>query len=259
MKFAISNNVRCEASPGLAGACPVCSSPMIAKCGSKRMWHWSHKGVRNCDPWWETETQWHRAWKNLFPRECQEIHHVDEHGERHIADIKTQAGLVIEIQHSAIHDEEMAAREAYYKQMIWVVDATRLKRDLPRFQNGVRHMRHIGKGYFITCFPEECFPQAWLNRKVPVLFDLEALAGFQDGKPAEQSRMWCLLPSRANGYAVAALVSRRQFAEIAQQRAEIFASDQIIRNVSEAMTPQRTSPPSPRPPFRPLGRRHARF
>jgi hypothetical protein len=261
MRFALVNNARCEAAPKLSGRCPLCSADVTAKCGTKRIWHWSHRGKRNCDSWWETETEWHRAWKSLFPLECQEIHHVDERGERHIADIKTLAGLVIEVQHSAIAPAEMDAREEYYKQMVWVVDATRLKKDVLRFQNGARHFSHIGNGYFITKLPQECFPSAWLHRKVPVLFDLEALKGFQDGKPTENSRLWCLLPDRANGHAVAALVSRRQFAEIAQQRVELVASNQIMKTIREAMLSPRslTPPPSVLPPYRPWRRRYARF
>ncbi|WP_223825375.1 competence protein CoiA family protein [Halopseudomonas salina] len=43
-------------------------------------------------------------------------------GEKHIADLKTDRGMVIEIQHSAMPVEELKAREAFYKHMIWIVD-----------------------------------------------------------------------------------------------------------------------------------------
>ena len=42
----------------------------------------------------------------------------------HIADIKTPQGLVIEIQHSPISPKDIRAREDFYGQMIWIVDAT---------------------------------------------------------------------------------------------------------------------------------------
>jgi hypothetical protein len=32
------------------------------------------------DPWWENETDWRRAWKNLFPKDCREIAHTAPHG-----------------------------------------------------------------------------------------------------------------------------------------------------------------------------------
>jgi hypothetical protein len=50
----------------------------------------------------ENETEWHRAWKDQFPPEWQEIVHLAGDGERHIADVKTGDGWVIEFQHSYI-------------------------------------------------------------------------------------------------------------------------------------------------------------
>ena len=51
------------------------------------------KGRRFCDPWWENETEWHRAWKDQFPADWQEIVHHAEDGEKHIADVKTDRWL----------------------------------------------------------------------------------------------------------------------------------------------------------------------
>ncbi|CAD6878938.1 hypothetical protein [Methylomonas albis] len=95
----------------------------MAKCGSQKTWHWAHLRPLECDPWWENETQWHRDWKSLFPTEWQEVVHIDqETGEKHVADVKTERGLVIEFQHSNMPTEELRARESFYKNMIWVVD-----------------------------------------------------------------------------------------------------------------------------------------
>ena len=63
---------------------------MIAKCGKHRVWHWAHWKSKDCDPWWEPETEWHRSWKNQFPVEWQEIGHTAQSGERHRADVKTR-------------------------------------------------------------------------------------------------------------------------------------------------------------------------
>lgn len=240
MRFAIYNNTRCEASPEIVGLCPTCSANVIAKCGTRRIWHWAHLGKRNCDPWWESETEWHRAWKKLFPSSWQEFCHKALNGERHIADVKTAQGLVIELQHSAISDGEMAARELFYGQMVWVVDGTRLKSDVPRFNKGaIFSLTSIGEGYFITSRPEECFPTKWLNRRAPVLFDFEAMAAFQKGKPVEGSLLWCLLPGRASGHAVVARLSRRQFVEIAYKRASILPAVEILEVVGEYMERRR--------------------
>src|SRR5215469_8979083 len=130
MKFACVNGQRQEAQPNLLGKCPACGQPMVARCGEARVWHWAHKGHRDCDPWWENETEWHRAWKDQFPADWQEIVHNAEDDERHIADVKTQNGWVIEFQQSRISPDERRSREAFYQSLVWVVDGLRLKRDV---------------------------------------------------------------------------------------------------------------------------------
>ena len=118
MKYALVNGERQEAKPGLSGKCDCCGDPIVAKCGDERIWHWSHKGNRTCDPWWENQTEWHRAWKGQFPTERQEIIHTAPNGEKHIADVKTDQNYVIEFQHSHLNPQERIVREAFYQNMI---------------------------------------------------------------------------------------------------------------------------------------------
>ncbi len=66
MKFAFHNDEKIEATKGVKGICPSCGSELIAKCGEINVHYWAHKGNRNCDSWWETETEWHRSWKDKF-------------------------------------------------------------------------------------------------------------------------------------------------------------------------------------------------
>ena len=135
MRFALSNEEeRIEATPRALGVCPGCNAEMLARCGTKKVWHWAHKGQRHCDPWWENETEWHRGWKNRFPTNWQEVPARDETGELHIADIKTPYGLVIEFQHSAIQPGEVAKRTNFYDQVIWIVDANRRATDLTQYK-----------------------------------------------------------------------------------------------------------------------------
>lgn len=124
MQLALVNNDRVEASPGTRGLCPICGSEMIAKCGPRILHHWAHYRPRNCDPWWENETPWHRDWKNLFPVECREVSHIAHDGEIHRADIKTPTGIVVEIQHSSMTDAERTSREKFYQNLVWVVDGS---------------------------------------------------------------------------------------------------------------------------------------
>ncbi|MEP4545485.1 MAG: competence protein CoiA family protein [Saccharospirillum sp.] len=134
MRYAIVNNEKIVATKGAKGACPSCGSDLIAKCGELKVNHWSHQGNRNCDPWWENETEWHRAWKDNFVKEWQEVVHTDENsGEKHIADVKTNSDWVIEFQHSQISLEERNSRNNFYPKLIWVLDGTRRKRDKVAF------------------------------------------------------------------------------------------------------------------------------
>ena len=105
MKFAIVKGERREAEPGLSAACVGCGKAMVAKCGELRVWHWAHRGAWTCDRWWEPETKWHRVWKNNFPKEWQEVVGTAENGERHIADVRTKQGLVLEFQHSFLSED----------------------------------------------------------------------------------------------------------------------------------------------------------
>jgi len=101
MRFALVDGLKSEAVSGGKGFCSHCGEEMIPKCGEKRVDHWAHKGKRVCDHWWENETEWHRSWKNHFPKDWQEqteFDEFDEFGEKHIADIKTENGWVFEFQ-----------------------------------------------------------------------------------------------------------------------------------------------------------------
>lgn len=120
MKFAIDDyGGRIEAQPGRVAYCPCCNSVVVAKCGEIKIWHWSHQSVSECDPWWETETKWHRHWKSYFPAVQQEVVIGC-----HRADVRRADGTVIEFQHSPIDAVTIKSRELFYGKMIWVVDAS---------------------------------------------------------------------------------------------------------------------------------------
>ena len=126
MKFAQVNGKRVEANKsGELGHCPFCNNQMRAYCGPLKVHHWKHISLELCDTWHEPETDWHREWKNYFDHESQEVIKKDPlTGEKHIADVYLhRIDLVIEFQHSPITLSKLAAREDFYKKMIWVVDA----------------------------------------------------------------------------------------------------------------------------------------
>lgn len=67
------------------------------------------------------------TWKSLFPPECREIRHTAPDGEIHRSDIRTSTGIYIEVQHSAMSDAERLSREAFYGNLIWVLDGEPFK------------------------------------------------------------------------------------------------------------------------------------
>ena len=175
MKYALVDGRRREAVHGLVGFCPLCDSRMVPKCGKVKVHHWSHPQSYHCDSWKESETEWHRAWKGMFPEEWQEIVHHAEDGEKHIADVKTDQGWVLEFQHSHLDPDERQAREDFYPKLIWIVDASRRKRDKPQLQK----LCEVGRPLFpgsklrsIGITEEHALLREWGSSRVPVFFDV---------------------------------------------------------------------------------------
>lgn len=237
MKYALVNGQKTEAQQGLRGTCVHCQSETIAKCGAERIKHWAHKSKTSCDPWWENETEWHRAWKKYFPKDWQEISHFDsKNEEKHIADIKTDKGFVIEFQYSPIKADEIKSREDFYKNMVWVVDGTRLPRDYQRFCKGSNDFApatgHASfsssnwEGVFLTYFPEECFPKRWLTSSVPVYFDFQGIAPLE--QPDEKSAfLWGLLPGDIGGWSVVVKLRRKDFIERSLTAPDLLLAPEI--------------------------------
>lgn len=192
MQYALVNDERREPEPGLSGICASCGSLMVSKCGEVNIHHWAHGKRRNCDPWWENETEWHRAWKRNFPTAWHEVIQKDEIGEKHIADVKTSQGIVLEFQHSHIKPEERDARENFYKNMVWIVDGKRRLRDKEQFQFSIRYTTGIGarKDLFEST-GGGALSREWGNRNVPVFFDFgeEMLWGYLPKNLHEKSHV----------------------------------------------------------------------
>ncbi len=110
------DNKRIEAFSKGRAKCPICEDEVIAICGEIIIPHWAHK-TRDCDAFSEPETLWHKEWKEEFPESWREVVIGS-----HRADVKTLS-CVIEFQHSPISQEDIADRESFYGNMIWVIDA----------------------------------------------------------------------------------------------------------------------------------------
>lgn len=206
MKYAIVNGEKSEAFKHGKGICPCCNSELMARCGDVNINHWSHKGKRNCDIWWENETEWHRYWKNKFPKEWQEIVHFDEKGEKHIADVKTEKDWVIEFQHSYIKPEERNSRTAFYTKLVWVINGMRRETDKIQFQKVLKESSQAPVGNVNIrqiSFPEESrLLKEWMNCSVPVFFDFYEI---------NNNALWFLLPLNIKEQAFLVPFSRLEF------------------------------------------------
>ena len=232
MRYALINGERLEATKGAMGRCLCCGADVIAKCGKIRSSHWAHKNNEEC-PYSQKEpkTQWHQDWQNHFPKEWQEVRCTDEQtGEIHIADIKTPNGLVVEFQHSAIKPEERFAREKYHKNMIWVVDGTRLSNDFKRFTKNFKNLRFVidysETSLYTVDWIDEILPKSWLSATVPLYFDFridETDDMENDRQQLLRNRMWGFFRIEKKVFAVS--IPHNCFADYVQR--------DMIRNIEQ--------------------------
>jgi len=244
MKYALVEGERREAQPGLSGNCRVCGNAVIAKCGPLRVWHWAHRAAFTCDHWWEAETQWHRDWKNRFPKGWQEFIHQAANGEKHVADVKTKSGIVLEIQHSSLRRDERESRETFYQNMIWIVNGRRRKRDRSQFDAVLRTAicRDRTLPIFFNHSNESALLRDWVASRVPVYFDFGDEQG--DTQRFGAPVLWRLDPRTSNGVAYPMVylspVLKARFLR-AHLKGEPF--EEIYSAAVERMTP----PPRPQP------------
>jgi len=128
--------------------CDFCKEKVIGKCGKIYIWHWQHVKNANCDLWKEGETDWHRDWKNKFPFDWQEKI-IQKNGKKHIADVFTKDGIVIEFQNSTISSSTIAQRERFYGKMIWVINSQTFKDNLVTENISDKLLEELDHRYFI--------------------------------------------------------------------------------------------------------------
>ncbi|WP_146049951.1 competence protein CoiA family protein [Roseovarius confluentis] len=235
MLTALIEGIRSRPIPGAVGHCPFCNSEMIPRCGEIRVHHWAHKSKVDCDPWWEPETDWHRNWKNEFPLGWQErVFEDHDTGERHIADVYTLAGLTLEVQHSHLDPKERRAREAFYKNMLWVVDGSRLKGNRSKilgWRGALTEIFHGGQrtNLFLTSEANELFPSDWLESSVPICFDYMGPNAETSSAP---TRLFLLYPGSVRGRRLVEPLTRDELLRaIYSERVHISAVRSVLKNV----------------------------
>lgn len=238
MKYAIVNNERREASRELKGACPVCELSVTPRCGRFRVHHWSHP-PGTVDHRWEPETEWHRNWKDLFPKECQEVCHRAENGERHLADVKTVHGQVLEFQHSSISEEERSSREAIYGLMCWVVNGLRLKNDRQKFFETLRLGLVVEANPLTIMVPtaSSMLLRKWENSRKLVVFDFGEVEEPTDPVKFGAPVLWTARPGRASGETALMPIYRARFLD------GMIKNEPLI-GVKGAVTPPRVPTPA---------------
>ena len=128
MQYALVNGIKSAPQKGIKGICIDCGTEMHAKCGNIKLHHWAHRANLSCDSWWETETEWHRNWKNCFPESFREVSFLDVlTQEYHRADIHTPSEITIEFQNSPLSTSELEARNNFYGKILWVVNGLKFK------------------------------------------------------------------------------------------------------------------------------------
>lgn len=230
------NGNRSRPLPGAVGICPFCKSEMIPRCGEVRVHHWAHKSKVDCDPWWEPETDWHRHWKNEFPLRWQEsIFRDGTTGEKHIADVYTLAGLTVEVQHSHLDPKERRAREEFYKNMLWIVDGSRLDANRKKIVGWGSASHEIVQGgnntnLFLTENAEDLFPLDWLECRGPVCFDYR---GPKADLSSATQQLFMLYPGYVKGGRLFEPLDRDGLLRsILSERLSITAVSEIMRNVA---------------------------
>lgn len=162
MLWALKDNERIEAQPKIKAICPLCKEEVIPKCGQIKIWHFAHVSNKDCDSWNEPESEWHRQWKNLFPKQYQEVIIED-----HIADVRLSNGLIIEFQNSSISSEDIEKRENFYGDMIWVLNGAKFAKNLI--------LRPKGDYY---SFRWKHPPKSWWFSEKRIYIDLDPLIAF---------------------------------------------------------------------------------
>ena len=241
MKFALVNGNKVEATKGAKGLCPSCDSDLIAKCGELKVNHWAHKGNRSCDPWWESETEWHRAWKNQFPNDWQEVIYHADNGERHIADVKTHDGWALEFQHSHISSDERRSREAFYQHVVWVVDGKRRLRDADQFARVWKRgqsLSPLSQKRRISLL-DGALLRDWIGSSAHVFFDF-----------GDAQNLWWLFPASDDTRAYIQHILRDQFVKthLAKSAHMKSAFDSLVENFFAFIAHYEPSLPKPSSP-----------
>jgi len=150
--------------------------------------------------------------------------------------VKTARGTVLEFQHSFLSREERQSREAFYPDLLWVVDGTRRVRDRAQFFASLEGGITISpKPNIVALSSSDCaLLRDWNSGRAPVYFD------FGDSDPADTRRfdmphLWRLEPNSANGWMFLSPVPKAWFVSVhraAQVPLDQLFTQAVVRSVA---------------------------
>ena len=159
MQFALNEkNERINIKDAISGekyCCPCCKSLLIQKKGTLMIWHYAHKSLDNCISYYDNKGEWHRQMQDLFPEKNREI--FECFGKyRHIYDVLTDNGTIIEFQHSPLSVDDFRKRTKDYvfrsiayktPRPIWVFDYTEREFSISpqKYENSPRRRKFYWK------------------------------------------------------------------------------------------------------------------
>jgi len=183
---------------------------------------------------------------------------IADNGERHVADVRTEHGWVIEFQHSYITPEERKSRDSFYKKLVWMVHAARRPTDPAQFVNAFEAGVGVGGSPWIRRVrPDSCrLFKEWSGSPAPIFFD------FGPGPT-----LWWVVARRPDEPMYIAPFSRAEFIAIHHGKGPEGARDfdEFAKTISGIVTPYnaqlRSQPLAPTPSRPPsvMPRRKFRF
>ncbi|MBO5905098.1 MAG: hypothetical protein J6Q84_01615 [Kiritimatiellae bacterium] len=214
-RFAIVDGVRLDiedAQRAQHGSCPLCGSRLVAKKGDIRAHHWCHIDKNNqCDDWYQPKGRWHLYWQNKFPEEMQEVV-IQRDSLKHIADIKTNMGIVLEVQYSPMTAAEARKRECFYDTMMWIVSMTRDEHDRNFLEEFEKHKNRLSQAnqslWSLENQFEKILPSAWVNSQRFLWLDCYGTML----NPESDEDLICIVPKvNDDAFRICARVNRDKF------------------------------------------------
>lgn len=113
---------RIRATKNESALCPVCNEPVIPKCGTINIHHWSHKPNSNCQ-YGEGMSEWHMRLQQHALDNGGDIEVIIKDGDNnyHIADILYK-NRIIELQHSSISSDDILKRSVFFYNKKYSID-----------------------------------------------------------------------------------------------------------------------------------------